>query len=258
MICSVSRELNYIFEHQNGKCPPSQRLHMPKKRPVGTPLGSIRDSPPNLEPISQLGGLILAGGKSLRLREKCLRPLHGRPLIAYVFDCVSAITQQTVVAARTTTQRAKLKKVLPGARIVLDGIRTQSPLVGFLSGLRVLQTPYVFAAPCDAPLIEPKLIHVLYSKAVGNDCALPKFDGKLNPLLSVYNRTSAIRASTIARKNGELSMHEMLTHLEKVVAVSKVTIQSADPDLSSLLNINTNIELAKARRILRKRLNAKA
>jgi molybdopterin-guanine dinucleotide biosynthesis protein A len=202
-----------------------------------------------------LGGLILAGGRGSRLPHKCFRLLHGKPLIFHVFERVSILTQDIVVVAKTTQQQGRLKTILPSVRIVLDELEDESPLVGFLSGLEALRTTYVLAVPCDTPLVEPKLIRTLYKQAVNHDCAIPMSEGKMNPLLAVYNRLSAIHASKTSLKDSERSMHEMVAGLRRVVKVPIATLRRADPDLVSFLNINTELELARARRILRRKSN---
>lgn len=224
---------------------------MPQER--GIKVKDRVDCPRNSVSPGQLGGIILAGGRGLRLHDKCFRMLHGKPLILHVFERVSSVTQDIVLVARTTQQHGRLRKILPQVRIVSDEMEDESPLVGFLSGLRTLRTPYVFAVPCDAPLVEARVIRTLYGQAVKYDCAVPVSDGKMDPLLAVYNRSSAIRASRTSLRDGERSMQEMVARLKRVVRVPKASLRRADPDLVSFVNINTKFDLARARRILRRR-----
>jgi len=179
--------------------------------------------------------------------------LGEKPLILHVFERVSSVTQNVVVAARTTQHVKMLKNLLPSKKIVLDEREMQSPLVGFLSGLRALETAYVFAAPCDAPFIEPEVIRTLFKLALGKDCAIPVSDGKIDPLIAVYSRLSAIRAATNSLEQGEASMRSMLTRLEKF-EVPRESLRKLDPQLLSFLNVNTELELMKAKRILQDQL----
>jgi len=210
------------------------------------------DSPP--KSISKrLGAIILAGGVSSRLHQKCLRSLGGKPLILHVYDQLSKVTQNIVIVTRTSEQADKLGEVLPEVRIVLDELQAQSPLVGLLTGLRALKTGYAFATSCDAPFIEPRLVRSLFEFALGNDCAVPLSRGRIEPLVAVYNRAATLRASTKSIEVGEMSMNEMITRLKKPVYVPLADLRSADSNLLSLQNVNTQFELLRARRILTKR-----
>jgi molybdopterin-guanine dinucleotide biosynthesis protein A len=194
-----------------------------------------------------LGAVILAGGKASRLHDKCFRLLGGKPLVLHVFERISRVTRKIVVVAKTAEQMEKLNQVLPDGRIILDQLHAQTPLVGFLTGLRALRTKYVFAASCDAPFIEPLLVRTLFEFAVGNDCAVPASKGKINPLVAVYNRATALRASTTSIECGKMSMKDMIALLKKPVYVPAASLRGTDPDLMSFQNVNTPFKLSRAR-----------
>lgn len=202
----------------------------------------------------RLGGLILAGGRASRLHNKCFRPLGGKPLIVHVFDRVSNVTRSVVVVARTEEQRKTLQRILPGVRIVLDKLAVQGPLAGFVSGMADLRTAYVFATSCDSPFIEPMLVDTLFEFAKGNDCAVPEWRGRIDPLLAVYNRKAALRASRRSIESGETRMLDVIERLKNRMYVPRALLSKADPNLHSFQNINTKSQLAKAKLTL-KRLN---
>jgi molybdopterin-guanine dinucleotide biosynthesis protein A len=209
------------------------------------------DSAPSSTSPPQLGAVILAGGEAVRLSEKCFRTLGRKPLIVHVFEKISHVTQNIVIATRTPQQQSRLKTFLPNVSIVLDEKATQSPLTGFFSGMRGLETAYVFAAPCDAPFIEPDLIRVLFERARGYDCAIPAADGGMEPLIAVYDRLRAISAAASSLEQGKVSLHDMLARLDRLVKVPKESLRLVDPELLSFLNVNTELELLKAEQILR-------
>ena len=172
-------------------------------------------------------------------------------MIGHVFERVSKVTGNIVIVARTPQQMGKLKQVLQGGRITFDELQAQSPLVGFLTGLRSLRTEYVFCISCDAPFIEPRLVRRLFDLAAGKDCAVPMLNGRAEPLVAVYNRRSALRASKNSLDHGKMSMLDMITHLKKPFYVSEADLRRTDPNLLSFQNVNTMFELSKARRILK-------
>lgn len=198
---------------------------------------------------ARLGAVILAGGAGTRLPDKCFRTVGGKYLVMHAFERVQRVTQEVVVTTKTTEQANRLSNLLPTARIVLDDTETCCPLVGLLSGLRAIKTPYVLALPCDAPFIRLGVIRMLFERALEHDGAVPVDDGKLEPLCAIYQRLKAIRAAerTIADKH--MSLHDMLAQLGALVQVPKEDLRKADPCLFTFLNINTDSDLALAERI---------
>src|SRR3972149_12248662 len=142
----------------------------------------------------QLSAVILAGGKSTRLLDKCFSTLGNKELIVHVFEEIHDVTQEIVIVAKSPEQARRLQHLLPAARIVTDEMKEQSPLIGLLAGLRAIPVPYVFAAACDTPFIKPAVIRFLFQRAIGNDGAVMIGDGRMRePICAVYRRASALR-----------------------------------------------------------------
>ena len=201
----------------------------------------------------QLGAVILAGGRGTRLPAKCFRMLGDRGLIVHVFERISQVTQEIVVAVKDTEQASAARQLLPAAWIVLDGDKSESPLVGFLSALRVITTPYVFAAPCDTPFIEPNVIRLLLKHALGNDGAIPINEDKMaEPLCAIYRRESALKAARNSIESGSKSMADVLARLAMVMRVPADDIRKVDPGLLTFRNINTEQDLRWASQFVKK------
>ena len=199
------------------------------------------------EVASELGAVILAGGRGVRLPDKCFRTLRGKELIVHVFEKIYVITREIVVAVKSGEQSNRVQRLLREARIVLDETDEEAPLAGFLSGLRAIKSQYVFVAPCDTPFIQPQVIRLLFQHAVELDGAfVVKGEGTLEPLCAVYHRDRAIRAAEDSIKARRMSMHDMLQGLEKLVRVPVDEIRKFDPELLTFWNINTPEELARA------------
>ncbi len=200
-----------------------------------------------------LGAVILAGGRGTRLPDKCFRTLGNRALILHVMDRVSRIINEIVVAVRTAEQARAVGILHRTVRIVLDESTSQSPLVGFLSGLHAIKSTYVFAAPCDTPFIEPEVIRLLFERALGNDGAVPIAAGSmLEPLCAVYHRETTVRAIQKSIESGRMSMLEMLSNLGKVVRVRMEDVRKLDPQLLTFRNINTAEDFAWAERVIQR------
>jgi len=198
---------------------------------------------------SGFGAVILAGGRSTRLPDKCFRKLGSKELILHVFERVSQVTSEITIVTKDSSSASRLREILPSGRIVLDELQNQTPLVGLLSGLRATQTEYAFMSACDTPFIEPEVIRVLYEAALGTDGAIPS-NGELEPLCSVYRRSSTIRAARFCLQNGQLSMSMLISRL-KAIKVQKVRLRRVDPELLTFLNINTISDLKRAETLIR-------
>ena len=135
----------------------------------------------------------------------------------------------------------------------MDEIEIQSPLVGFLSGLRALRSPYVLASACDMAFIEPRIIRTLLQRALDTDGVIP-IDGKLlQPLCAIYRRKVALRAAQRSIESGRMSMLDMLTRLTTLVRVPVESLREVDPQLLSFRNINTDEDFAWATKMVQTR-----
>jgi len=126
-------------------------------------------------------------------------------------------------------------------------------LVGFLSGLRVAKSTYVFATACDMAFIEPNIIRALLQRACNSDGAVP-IDGKfLEPLCAVYRRKAALRAAKTCVESGKLSMLDMVNQLRRLVRVPVESLKEFDPQLLTFQNINSDEDFERANRIIQTR-----
>jgi len=195
-----------------------------------------------------LGAVILTGGRSARLPDKCFRKLGSSELILHVFDRVSRVTGEITIVSKDTPTASRLKLILPQTRVVLDELELQTPMVGLLSGFRATPTEYVFVSACDTPFIEPEVIRILYASAWEKDGAIPS-NGELEPLCAVYRRSTAMSAAQLCLQNSQFSMLELISQLPTLVKVQKARLRRVDPKLLTFVNINTSSDLERAEAI---------
>lgn len=177
--------------------------------------------------------------------------LGNKALIVHVFDRVAQVTGEIVVTVKSAEQTGMVRQLLPLVRVVLDDSASQSPLVGFLTGLRALRAAYVFVAPCDTPFIVPDVIRLLRDRASEDDGAISIGRGRrLEPLCAIYRRDKAIRAAQKSIESERMSMLEMLDGLEKLARVPTEDVQKLDPHLLTFRNINTAEDFAWAERMI--------
>lgn len=202
--------------------------------------------------VSQLGAVILAGGRATRLPGKCFRMLDGKQLILHVFERISQVTEDIVISVGTDQQADRVKQLLQATPIAQDSIQAQSPLVGLVSGLRASRKLYIFTAPCDTVFIDPDVIRLLLQRAIGNDGAIAMAEGNLlEPLCAVYRRESALLAAEKSIRNGRMSMLDMISQFTTLVRVPVEEIRRIDSQLLTLRNINTEQDFAWATAVIR-------
>jgi len=193
----------------------------------------------------------LAGGRATRLPGKCFRKLAGKELVCHVFEGIHQVTQEIVVATKENEDVPRLNYLFPAAKIVLDDSTKESPLVGFLSGSRAIQAPYVLVTPCDTPFIQPSVLRFLLQQAIGKDGAVTINDQEMiEPLCAVYRRQNSVDVAIQSIDLGCLSMLDMIERMNNLARVPVKEIRKIDPQLLTFKNINTPNDFAWAERTI--------
>ena len=109
-----------------------------------------------------LHGLILAGGKSTRMKkDKSLLEYHGKKQVVYCFDLLSQFCDQVFISNRKDQSRLAAYKKLPQIHDVFVGI---GPLGGILSALTRYPEVAWLVLACDLPFVDESAIKILIKK----------------------------------------------------------------------------------------------
>ena len=114
-------------------------------------------------PIDQVTGVILAGGRGVRVggEDKGLLVFNDQPIVKRVFQSLNQQVHMIVVSANRHVEEYQSF----GAPEVKDRLPDyQGPLAGIEAALTVCMTPYALVVPCDAPFIRHDLAQKLYDK----------------------------------------------------------------------------------------------
>lgn len=192
--------------------------------------------------------VILAGGKSSRFgQDKGLAVLQGKRLVCWVVDKLLPMVDETVVSLSGEKQELLYRKAVPSpVRFIEDDYFELGPLGGLISAFEQLKCDYIAVAPCDAPFIKPALYELLFELAEGTDGAVPFFGGHYEPLHAVYNRDRMLPAMKKMLGGGRKKLTEAYPHLE-IVEVDERRIRRIDPELESFLNLNTPLDMGRAK-----------
>jgi molybdopterin-guanine dinucleotide biosynthesis protein A len=180
--------------------------------------------------ISDITGVILAGGKSTRMgRSKARLPFEGQMLIEFIHRRLQEVFNNV---ALSVNQEDTFPEIV--APKIVDLHEEIGPMGGIASALETEDR--IFCVACDMPFLNVDLIRYLcgYSDC---DAVLPIWHGRIEVLHAFYS--SAVRAPLKeAVRSGRFKLTEALleTHVRYV---NDDEIKPIDPLGLSFRNINT-------------------
>jgi molybdopterin-guanine dinucleotide biosynthesis protein A len=197
----------------------------------------------------EISGIILAGGKGLRLgRDKALETINGRDLLHRVVSRLSFLESAIVIVA-TEKQRLSWFGDYPGVKIVTDIYPDKGPLGGIYTGLVTSDTRYNLVVACDMPFLSQPLLGYMVQLSANFDLVIPRWNGLVEPLHAVYSK-DCLTAMESTLKQGSLSVTKLI-NLVRVRYVEAEEIERFDPKHLSFFNVNTEADLAMAKEIAR-------
>ncbi|HEV2032687.1 MAG TPA: molybdenum cofactor guanylyltransferase [Candidatus Dormibacteraeota bacterium] len=176
--------------------------------------------------------LVLAGGAGLRMgRPKAWLEVGDTFLLRYVVENLAPAFSEVLVSFAEPEQ---LEQPVP-YRIVFDRKHSAGPLAGLEAGLLAARNDVTFAVACDMPYVTLEIAHMAIAAARRCDAALPRIDGRPEPLCGAYRR-SALPFITGALNTGRLKAADIANDLD-------VTwLEGLDPKLFRSLNTTEDLE----------------
>ena len=198
----------------------------------------------------QTTGVLLAGGASSRMgQSKADLSFGGRLLLPALTERLQAVCRGGVIVVRRAGQ--SLPSLPASARVVDDLLPERAALGGLFTGLALAESPFVFLAACDMPLLSGGLIDALQTLPPATaDVLLPVRDGHSEPTHAIYGHRclGAIKRALLA---GEYGMGGWLGSV-RVERIPEDRWRPFDADGLSFLNVNTPEDLARAEATLEK------
>ncbi len=195
--------------------------------------------------------IILAGGRSLRLgQNKALQAIAGKSLIQWVVDRLAIISTEIIIAtahgeAIPCSSPVKIKTVA-------DIYPGKGPLVGIYSGLIASSSSRAIVVGCDTPFLNGSLLEYMTRVIADSDVALPRIGQMIEPLCAVYSRSCSAPIQGLLEQD-ERRISKLLS-MVKVRYIEEDEINRFDPEHLSFLNINSQADLEKARRLAADRM----
>jgi molybdopterin-guanine dinucleotide biosynthesis protein A len=167
-------------------------------------------------------------------------------------EAVSSVVDQKIVVVSSRAQAENYGRVLGSdASVFVDVGDVHSPLVGALTGFKEARGQYTVLLPCDVPLVSRDVVSFLFELCVGRNAVIPRWpNGYVEPLQAVYRTKPAYEAAKSSLSGGEFDVRSMVDKLSGVRYVSTLVLQQLDPELGTFFNVNTPLELKKAKTIL--------
>jgi len=202
----------------------------------------------NDEKRSDATAVVLAGGESIRMgTDKAFLELGGVPLIERVLAAARAACGHVLIIANNPDEFAHL-----GVAIHTDIHPGFGSMSGLHAGLFFAETETVFTLGCDMPFIEPRLMEYIISVRGDADAAVPMLGEFYEPLFCAYARTSIDEVEKAIRESRRQVVSLFFDRL-KLRTVTEDELRAVDPELESLVNINTPDDLERAERIAKQR-----
>lgn len=193
--------------------------------------------------IPPVNGLVLAGGKSVRMgKAKDLLHWHGKEQRYFAADLIAPFCEEVFISCR----QDQLENFDPGYKALTDTFLNMGPFGGILSALRSRRDTAWLVVACDLPLLDPKSLEFLLRSRDPEKAATTyesPFDGLPEPLITIWEP-----------KSYPLLLHFLgmgITCPRKVLINSDTLIlKPENPD--ALMNVNTPEDAEKAKQIMKK------
>ena len=152
-------------------------------------------------------------------------------LLRYVVDRLAPTFSEVMVSFAEPEQ---LEEPVP-FRIVFDRKPSAGPLAGIEAGLEAARNEVLFALACDMPYVTPEIAQVAIAAARRCDAAIPRIDGRPEPVCGAYRR-SALPVIARALDAGRLKTADITSELD-------VTwLEDLDPSLFRSLNTPQDLD----------------
>ncbi|MGG7550023.1 NTP transferase domain-containing protein [Chryseobacterium arthrosphaerae] len=193
--------------------------------------------------IPPVNGLVLAGGKSVRMgKAKDLLHWHGKEQRYFAADLIAPFCEEVFISCR----QDQLENFDLGYKALTDTFLNMGPFGGILSALRSRRDTAWLVVACDLPLLDPKSLAFLLRSRDPEKAATTyesPFDGLPEPLITIWEP-----------KSYPLLLHflGMGNTCPRKVLINSDTLILKPENPDALMNVNTPEDAEKAKQIMKK------
>ncbi len=194
--------------------------------------------------VSFVTGIVLAGGKSLRMGglNKALLEVGGRSIIERTISVLDRIFRNVIIVTNSPEEYRFIGKPMFG-----DLKPGKGSLGGLYTGLHFCASQFGFLIGCDMPFLDESVIRYMVSLLGNQDVVAPLIHGLFEPLHAIYSRRCLPHIEQLLDAE-DLKIINLFPAVD-VVAVPEEDLARFDPDLRCLVNLNSPEDLEKAQRL---------
>jgi molybdenum cofactor guanylyltransferase len=195
--------------------------------------------------MSQVTGVILAGGQNLRMgRNKAFIEVNGERIIDRTRAVFQEIFDEIILITNSPLEYLDLN-----LRTVTDLLPGKGSLGGIYTGLFYASHPHAFFAGCDMPFLNGDLIRHLIALASRHDIVIPRTEEGWEPLHAVYSRKCLPLIEDLFRRDN-LKIIDLFPKLKKKEVLQDELLRF-DPRLLSFWNVNNPEDLARMQEMVK-------
>lgn len=206
-----------------------------------------------------IASILLAGGRSVRMgKPKALLEVAGHTLMARSLSTLESLSWPIVIALRADQDAPS------GYEVLRDLPGATGPLAGIVPALNHLEARFAwaFVLAVDMPLLVAQFAHALFSHrstAGGRtaEAVVARVDGH-DHVLCAFFRTHLTKELQASLMRGEQSLVRVCHRLEtryvsKAELLADEALRIVDPELRSLTNVNTPVDVDMVSELLQAR-----
>ncbi len=194
-----------------------------------------------------VGGIVLCGGRSNRMgMPKATLPFGPELMLQRVVRLLAEAVEPIVVVAASDQQ---LPALPPHTIVAHDEREGRGPLEGLRAGLAAIanKVDAAYATSCDVPLIARGFMRRMIAELGEHDAAVP-VDGEFyHPLAAVYRTNTVVTIERLLNQEKLRTSDLFATLHTNCVPVEE--LRGVDPELLSLMNVNTPADYANAMKL---------
>ena len=175
--------------------------------------------------------------------SKATLPFGPETMLQRVVRILGTVVSPVVVVA---AQGQSLPELPDQVIRAVDEREQRGPLEGLRAGLKALPdfVDAAYVTSCDVPLLVPGFVSRMIELLGDHDIAVMEVDGFAHPLSAVYRRATLPKVESLLEQDKLRPV--FLFDAVRTRRVQPVEMISVDPELSTLRNLNTPEDYAKA------------
>ena len=199
-------------------------------------VGSDVDLRDPATPVPALAGVVLCGGRSVRMGiDKATIEVGGATLLDRAVSRLTEVCDPVLIAP------GELRLAIDARNLIPDALPGAGPLAGIVAALRRSPHQLLAVVAVDMPWLDPALLRLLAARIGDNDVAVCRTQRGLEPLHAVYAR-SALPLVEAALRSPERSLRGVIARL-RAVTLAEEDWRAAGFSERFASNVNTPADL---------------